>query len=336
MERYVFDYYYGLEADQFSFFRIPRLLIKDKRFSGLSNDAKLLYGLLLDRLALSRENGWIDGQNRVYIKYSVAEISKDLNIGRDKAMKLLAQLDTKKGIGLIERIRVGQGCADTIYVKNFASAERDAVDAEPVPRPHDNSEVGKCDFRKSDRPILRGRKSRLQEVGEIDPNYTDKNNNYGVRPINQSALPAKRSVKKPAEPQPSVSVDRGKVTEEEVRELIQDNVEYETIVHDGRYKKEIIDELVELMVEVIVSRREKFRISGVDVPYNAVRSRFEKIDYYTMLYVLEALEQNSARITNIRAYMLAVLYNAPVTVENYYSQETKLMLISGAEKQGDT
>ena len=53
-----FDYYYGKEADQFSFYRIPRLLIKDERFKGLSNDAKLLYGLMLDRLALSIKNGW--------------------------------------------------------------------------------------------------------------------------------------------------------------------------------------------------------------------------------------------------------------------------------------
>lgn len=50
-----FDYYYGLEAEQFSFIRVPKLLIKDKRFKGLSSDAKLLYGLMLDRMALSQK-----------------------------------------------------------------------------------------------------------------------------------------------------------------------------------------------------------------------------------------------------------------------------------------
>ena len=62
-----FDYYYGIEAEQFSFYRVPRLLIKDARFRELSSDAKLLYGLMLDRLALSIKNGWLDGENRVYI-----------------------------------------------------------------------------------------------------------------------------------------------------------------------------------------------------------------------------------------------------------------------------
>ena len=66
-----FDYYYGQEAEQFSFFRVPRVIVKDKRFATLSSDAKLLYGLLLDRMSLSKSNGWLDEGNRVYIRESV-------------------------------------------------------------------------------------------------------------------------------------------------------------------------------------------------------------------------------------------------------------------------
>ena len=62
-----FDYYYGIEAEQFSFYRVPRLLIKDERFKGLSSDAKLLYGLMLDRMSLSMKNGWLDDENRAYL-----------------------------------------------------------------------------------------------------------------------------------------------------------------------------------------------------------------------------------------------------------------------------
>ena len=57
-----FDYYYGIEAEQFAFYRVPRLLIKDERFKGLSSDAKLLYGLMLDRMSLSMKNGWLDAK----------------------------------------------------------------------------------------------------------------------------------------------------------------------------------------------------------------------------------------------------------------------------------
>ena len=62
-----FNYYYGNEAEQFSFYRVPRILIKDERFKGLTSDAKLLYGLMLDRLSLSMKNGWFDDQNRAYM-----------------------------------------------------------------------------------------------------------------------------------------------------------------------------------------------------------------------------------------------------------------------------
>lgn len=118
-----FDYYYGDESGQFSFYRIPRQLITGERFKKLSTDAKLLYGLLLDRMGLSAKNGWYDGQGRVYIYYPLEEIQQDLNCGHDKATKLLVELDSGKGIGLIERIRQGQGRPTKIYVKRFTTRE---------------------------------------------------------------------------------------------------------------------------------------------------------------------------------------------------------------------
>ena len=70
-----FDYYYGIEAEQFSFYRVPRLLIKDERFKGLSSDAKLLYGLMLDRMSLSMKNGWLDKISRYFTEdYSSEDI----------------------------------------------------------------------------------------------------------------------------------------------------------------------------------------------------------------------------------------------------------------------
>ena len=82
-----FDYYYGIEAEQFSFYRVPRLLIKDERFKELSSDAKLLYGLMLDRLALSIKNGWLDEENRVYIHYTLDNIMEDLGCARENVQR---------------------------------------------------------------------------------------------------------------------------------------------------------------------------------------------------------------------------------------------------------
>lgn len=117
------SYFYGDEAMQFTYFRIPCQLITHPRFKHLSTDSKLLYGMLLDRMSLSIKNEWYDDTGRVYIYYTVDEIGSNLNCGRDKAMKLLAELDTGKGVGLIERIKQGQGKPTRIYVKRFTTQE---------------------------------------------------------------------------------------------------------------------------------------------------------------------------------------------------------------------
>lgn len=82
------DYYYGIEAEQFSFYRVPRLLIKDERFKKLSSDAKLLYGLMLDRMSLSMKNEWFDDENRAYIIYTIDSIMEDLGCAKEKAVKV--------------------------------------------------------------------------------------------------------------------------------------------------------------------------------------------------------------------------------------------------------
>ena len=114
-----FPYYYGAESEQFSFYRIPKLLFTDSRFSSISTNAKLLYGMLLDRMSLSAKNGWYDAQGRVYIIFSIEDVTEVLGFKTDTVIKLFNELDTVKGVGLIERIRQGQGRASIIYVKNF-------------------------------------------------------------------------------------------------------------------------------------------------------------------------------------------------------------------------
>lgn len=146
-----FDYYYGIEAEQFSFYRVPRLLIKDVRFKGLSSDAKLLYGLMLDRMSLSMKNGWVDDENRAYIYYTVENVMEDLGCAKEKCIKIIAELDSKKGIGLIEKKRQGLGKPDIIYVKNFTSLEENNYEFEKKEPSNTDvyTEVRKSNFKKS-------------------------------------------------------------------------------------------------------------------------------------------------------------------------------------------
>ena len=130
------SYYYGYEAEQFSFYRIPKLLFTDSRFAGISTEAKLLYGILLDRMSLSMKNGWHDDQGRVYIIFTLDDVTETLGYKAEKAIKLFNELDTKKGVGLIERVRQGQGRASLIYVKNFAGEKQ--TSEKPKSRPRKN------------------------------------------------------------------------------------------------------------------------------------------------------------------------------------------------------
>lgn len=151
MDNQDFDYYYGDESNQFSFYRIPRQLVTGERFKQLSTDAKLLYGLLLDRMGLSAKNGWYDGAGRVYIYYMLEEIQNDLRCAHGKAVKLLAELDKGKGFSLIERVKQGQGRPTKIYVKRFTT--RNVPPPPPQPEPEPDPEprppiFGIADFRK--------------------------------------------------------------------------------------------------------------------------------------------------------------------------------------------
>ena len=125
MERLKLEFYYGQEAEQFTFYRLPKALITDNRFKDISNNSKLLYGLMLDRMSLSVRSGWFDDQNRVYIKYSIKSIMEDLNCSKMTAVGLLKEL---QAIGLVD-IEQRNGLANIIYVKNFVSGgEEESLD----------------------------------------------------------------------------------------------------------------------------------------------------------------------------------------------------------------
>ena len=111
------DYIYSIEPERFSFIRVPKILLQNEAYSGISAEAKLLYSLLFDRTELSNKNGWLDDQNRVYIIFTIAEIKERMNCGNKKAIQLLDELEHKAG--LIERKRQGLGKPHLIYVKSF-------------------------------------------------------------------------------------------------------------------------------------------------------------------------------------------------------------------------
>lgn len=314
-EKLQLEYYYGIEAEQFSFYRVPRLLIKDARFKKLSSDAKLLYGLMLDRMSLSIKHEWVDEKNRAYIIYTIDSIKDDLGCSKEKAIKVLAELDSVKGIGLVEKIRRGLGKPDIIYVKNFASLSAEKDEKEPA-NPYKITEVGKTDFKNSEKPTSRSQKNRPLEVGKSDPNYTNINytNMSYINHINQSEK---------AETKDDV-IDRMDDHIQEYIELIKDNIEYDQhMKYDQENDREIYDELFQVICDVVCVKRETVKIAGEDYPYALVQSQFLKLKGSHLEYVIFCMKKTTTKITNIKAYMITALYNAPATLNHFYQQEVQ-------------
>ena len=180
------DYFCGDKEIQFSHFRIPRQLITHPRFKPLSADAKLLYGMLLNRMSLSAKNGWHDNTGRVYIYFTVKEVCEAIGCGRNKAMRLLAELDTSKGIGLIERVKQGQGKPDRIFVKRITVQENMEAPGQGPAAPISPADFS--DVQRSEKSTSRHRENRRLEVSKANPNYTDKNQTDFIH-TNQSIYP---------------------------------------------------------------------------------------------------------------------------------------------------
>lgn len=182
-----FAYFQEQDSEQFSFFRIPKILFSDERFRNLSSEAKILYGLMLDRVGLSRKNGWVDAEGNVYIHFTIEEMMSVLKWSRYRIFQLLDELDEKEpGIDLIERRRVGHCKPNVIYVKNFASVNRrkgspDRIRGEPEAqksevRSPDLIKYDMSDFMKSVSQTSGSMPAGLHEVCQSDSNNTDKSN----------------------------------------------------------------------------------------------------------------------------------------------------------------
>ena len=107
----------------------------------------------------------------------------------------------------------------------------------------------------------------------------------------------------------------------EYRALLLKNIEYPILAQNNPMDTMRLDELVELMLDVVCSKRTAIRIAGENMPAEVVKSRFLKLNAEHIQYVLDCLKDNPPRIRNIKQYLLAALYNAPLTIENYYAAQ---------------
>ena len=330
-----FNYYYGSEADQFSFIRIPKIMLIDKVFQTLSMAAKVLYGVLLDRMSLSMKNGWLDEENRVYIIYQIGEIQEDLGFTKKKAMDLLAELEE---FGLLEKKRRGHGLPNILYVKSFmteketrgsetgTSEAEQEEDRSPENSTSEPETFDSLDSRSAENCTQEVPKLALLEVPETAPlrSKTNINNTYRSKtesnpivstgeemPVRQDTM---RSDVKRYTDTPAV---RAKIYEQ----IIRENICYDDLLISHAEDRELIDGITDLILETVVGTRDEILIASSCYPADVVRSRFLKLNYSHIEYVLHCLRQNTTKVKNIRKYLLATLFNAPSTMDGYYQAE---------------
>jgi hypothetical protein len=334
---------------------VPRLLIKDERFKKLSSDAKLLYGLMLDRMTLSMKNGWLDDQNRAYIIYTVDNIMDDLGCSKPTCTKIIRELDTDYGMGLIEKKRRGLGKPDIIYVKNFATLQESQT-GENGREKEASAEVKEFDFKKKRifapeskvnelleakntdsmgerTQTSRSKEIELLEVKKFAPNYNNNNNtdlNYNninhINPINHS------------EPEPETPMDKMDRIDNAAKmddtraymELIKDNIEYEYhMKYDELGDRGLFDELYSVICDIVCVRRVTVRVGREDYPYELVKSRFLKLNGDHLMYVIKCMKDRNSKVINLKQYMITALYNAPNTINHYYEQEVRYDMHNG-------
>ena len=293
-----FNYYYGKEAEQFSFFRIPKLLFTDEAFKDLSSDAKVLYGILLDRMSLSMKNNWIDEENKVYIIFTIEEIADIMSCATQKATKILQELDDKKGIGLVEKKRLGLGKPNILYVKNFIIREtKDQTDVQEETtnqellqsqnQNDENHNSGNVIFTKQE--LLKSQCNKTN-YNKTEYSNTEYNNTTPISPSKDRAMEM-----------------------EEIEKILKHQIDYPALIEEQPGEKEKIDLIVNLMTEAIQNQTD-IRINQSKIAYKTVREQLLSLQKEHIKYVLSVLRENKQKIINLRAYMLSLLYNAPVNI----------------------
>lgn len=280
-----YDYFYGQQSEQFSFYRIPKILFSQDKFWNVSTDAKLLYGILLDRMNLSARNGWLDEAGRVYIIFTIEEIKESLGCAEKKAVKLLDELEKKAE--LIERKRQGLGKPNLIYVKNFISG---SVERQFLNCQNDNSTTFQ---------------NTIQDLSKAQGNNTD---------IKNTDLSDTNSIF----PSGNCGKENGNEEYQQYYQYFYEQLGMEYLQKDYPYDVDRLENILELVVETVCSKRQIIRIGGDDRPIEVVKSRFMKLDSEHIRYVLDCFKENTTKIRNIRQYMLASLYNAPTTIGSYF------------------
>ena len=303
------SYFYGREADQYSFYKIPKLLFTDEYFKKISVEAKVLYGLMLDRMSLSVKNEWLDTEGRAYIYYSLDDIMEALGCSNKKAITIMKELDSDAGIGLIEKKRQGQGKPTMIYVKQFMLSEAQNVQKCKNYTSGEKmgiSEVKNLHILKCKNDMSRSEKNTHLEVKKLHTNKTNINNTEFNNTKSNLIISGN---------------DEIGLDVKEYAELIRENIYLDGLIEKYPYDQNLINGIYDMVLETVLCRNETILIASNKYPAELVKSRFMKMTSSHIEYAINCMRTNTTKVRNIKKYMMAALFNAPSTMSGYFQAE---------------
>ena len=227
-EKITYSYYTSAQVSQNAFFRLPRALYEKECFRGLSNDAKTLYALMLDRMSLSLANQWLDEDGKVYINYSLEDIMTTLNCGKTKAVALLKELDSESGIGLIEKKNMGIAKASVFYVMNFICEDETAEEKQGLDSSEERAGIVSAEedavFNNRTHACPENEHDRVQNLNP-NKNNINKTNMSKTNPILSINLT------------PEDAIDEM----EGYSEIIKENIDYDSLLLAHPYDQEMVE-----------------------------------------------------------------------------------------------
>ena len=324
---------------------IPQILFDDEEhFGSLSNDARMLYGILLNRMQLSRRNHWVDANNRVYIIYPMKKMAKRLKASLAKTSKVLQELDDENGVGLVKKIRRGQGKPSILYVKNFILKdyeypepdyydddddfdEEDICDWDleedtPISRNTDNDikEIYDKHFKKSKMQISKNPKMKFPEIQKMEcsnNNISNKDLSYiEIQSIHQSrAAPQNFSPGNPQKVETNDGLIDG-IDRNAIEEEFKVQIDYDCLIsHPDESVVQMAKEIKDLMVDVLCGERSVVS-EGKRVSEETAKAAYRKITFEHVQYVMQSLVSYPDKISRIDRFLTSSLYNSVYTLMN--------------------
>lgn len=315
-----FNYLSASGIDKFTFYRMPKILFVDDYFSTISCEAKVLYGLLLDRATLSKSNNWIDELGRVYVFYKQTEAMEMLNIKKNKVIAIFKELED---IGLLIRKKQGQGKPTRLYVLDFSNhTDEDEENSKT------NEVVSDDEDQTSDENIKKEVKRLEKQTSEFQTSSNDtkkevkrfeKQTSKGLKNkplssyINKTEMNKTESIYLSSNANQPTSKNNENINDRLIDRYnnavnkVKKQIEYGYLIEN--YEKSTIDLIVSLIADVYVDDS-SISVNGRTIVAEQVRTEYAKLTQEHIEFVLESIANTKTKIKNIRTYLQSCLYNA--------------------------